>query len=68
MLMLPFAPTSWIMAIEIIGLLLLIPAVAYQVGHAILKPYPKLFNALHWIFGIYMAYLMVAGLTTLVMY
>jgi hypothetical protein len=66
-LMLPLSPTSWLMGIEIFALILILPAVLYEAGHVLLRPYPRLFNALHWLFGVYMAYVVVAGVATLVM-
>jgi len=53
------------MGFEIFALILIVPTVVYFAGHRILRPFPMLFNALHWIFGAYMMYVFVAGISTL---
>lgn len=64
-LMMPLAPNMWLMGFEIFALIMLVPAGLYYAGHALLRGYPKLFNALHWLFGLYVIYVLVAALTLL---
>ncbi|MCT0010185.1 hypothetical protein [Weissella confusa] len=64
-LLMPMAPNTWLMGFEIFALILIVPTVVCFAGHRILRPFPMLFNALHWIFGAYMMYVFVAGISTL---
>ncbi|MDR3241120.1 MAG: hypothetical protein LBT37_02975 [Lactobacillaceae bacterium] len=43
-----------------------VPTGIYLTGHSVLRPFPKLFNALHWLFGTYVAFVFVSGLATLI--
>ncbi|WP_258088597.1 hypothetical protein [Weissella fangxianensis] len=64
-LMLPVMPTNWLMGALIFAVVLLMPTAVYFAGHSALRRFPKLCNALHWLFGAYLIYLIVAGLATL---
>lgn len=64
-LLMPMAPNTWLMGVEIFSLIVVAPTVLYFVGHRILRAFPVLFNALHWVFGAYMTYVFVAGISTL---
>lgn len=65
MLLMPMVPSTWLMGLEIFALILVVPAVIYFVGRRILRASPLLFNALHWVFGGYLTYVLVAGISTL---
>lgn len=64
-LMLPVMPTNWLMGALVFAVVLLMPTAVYFSGHSALRRFPKLFNALHWLFGAYLIYLIVAGVATL---
>ena len=51
-LLMPMAPNTWLMGLEIFALIMVAPTVLYFVGHRILRAFPVLFNALHWVFGV----------------
>ncbi|MCM0583449.1 hypothetical protein H9L19_05875 [Weissella diestrammenae] len=42
-----------------------VPTGVYLTGHTMLRSFPKLFNALHWLFGTYVAFVFVSGVVTL---
>lgn len=64
-LMLPVMPTNWLMGALVFSVILLMPTAVYFAGHSALKRFPKLFNALHLLFGAYLIYVIVAGMVTL---
>jgi threonine/homoserine/homoserine lactone efflux protein len=55
------------MGVFAFGVVLLMPTIIYFAGHTALRRYPKLFNTLHWLFGIYLVYVIIAGVHTLLM-
>ncbi|MBM7616510.1 hypothetical protein JOC36_000043 [Weissella uvarum] len=59
--------TSTVMlALQMFALILIVPTVIYFLGHRLCRPFPKLFNALHVMFGSYMFSVVLAGLTVLI--
>ncbi|WP_165314466.1 hypothetical protein [Weissella sagaensis] len=66
-LTLPIISTNWLMGVFAFGVVLLMPTIIYFAGHTALRRYPKLFNTLHWLFGIYLVYVIIAGVHTLLM-
>ncbi|MGO3468617.1 MAG: hypothetical protein ACTIMJ_04715 [Weissella hellenica] len=66
-LTLPIIPTNWLMGVLAFSVVLLLPTIIYFSGHTALRQYPKLFNAWHWLFGVYLVYVIIAGVHTLLM-
>lgn len=65
--LLTLTPQTWLMGFEIFAFIMIVPTVIYFTGHRLLKPFPRLFNALHLIFGGYMMSVLVAGISVLVL-
>ncbi|GAK30545.1 hypothetical protein WOSG25_031420 [Weissella oryzae SG25] len=65
--LLPFSG-AWSLGFEAIAAVLVLPTGLYFAGHTLLHSYPKLFNALHWLFGLYIVYVLVVALMMLIIY
>ncbi|TYC49843.1 hypothetical protein ESZ50_04440 [Weissella muntiaci] len=65
--MMPLLTESWAVGVEALAMVLLLPTGLYFAGHALLHPYPKLFNALHWLFGTYIVYVLAVALGLLIL-
>jgi hypothetical protein len=57
-------PNTWLMGFEIFALVMILPTAVYFTGHTILRPFPKLFNAVHWLFGAYIFWVFVISFAT----
>uniref|UniRef100_UPI00359F1C8B hypothetical protein n=1 Tax=Weissella soli TaxID=155866 RepID=UPI00359F1C8B len=57
---------SWPLGLQVFAMVMIVPAMVYTTGHSLLRPFPKLFTAMHWLFSAYMLWVLVSALTTLV--
>ncbi len=53
-------------AVEVFAAIMILPTIIYFLGHHFTRPFPKVFNALHLMFGGYMASVFTAALVVLV--
>ncbi|KRN77529.1 hypothetical protein [Weissella minor] len=55
-----------LLGMQIFAAVMILPTVIYSVGHRLMRPFPRVFNALHIVFGGYMLSVLLAALTVLI--